>query len=203
MSNVRLDWNFSFLAGYYADHSKQYCANEYNINLNMITVSTNSWDHEIAMDRMKYYSTYVLSNCVFIDELQTEAIENFTKAGMRVISLPQVPVDQIIGMMIFYKFNAILEDRINIMATAVSSRAGNGIVYLHDEEENAGPFVDNDWWDDPQPTYARKEKTSVVDISKITTWENLNLLWTELETIIEVDQDPKANVVTFPQDDKE
>jgi hypothetical protein len=204
MSNVRLDWNFSFLAGYHADAQNQYCANEYHVNLNMITVSTNGWDHDTAFERIKYYSTYVLSSCVFVDEQQTEAIEKYINAGIRVVALPQVPVDQIIGMMIHYKFNAMSEDRVNIMGTAISSRVGNGIVYLHDEEENAGPFQDDDWWDDPEPTYGRKTNGSVVDFSKKSTWANLNLLWNEQPAIIEIDSDePSGNIVTFPTDDKE
>jgi len=204
MSNVRLDWNFTFLAGYHADAQNQYCANEYNVNLNMITVSSNGWDHDTAFERIKYYSTYILSSCVFVDEQQTEAIEKYTAAGMRVVALPQVPVDQIIGMMIHYKFNAMLEDRVNIMGTAISSRVGSGIVYLHDEEENAGPFQDDDWWDDPEPTYGRKTKSSIVDFSKKSTWENLNLLWNEQPAILELDvNDSNGNIVTFPTDDKE
>ena len=78
MSNVRIDWNFSFLAGYHADAQNQYCCNEYNVNLNMITVSTNGWDHDTAFERIKYFSTYVLSSCVFVDEKQTKAIEKYT-----------------------------------------------------------------------------------------------------------------------------
>ena len=170
----------------------------------MITVSTNGWDHDTAFERIKYYSTYVLSSCVFVDEQQTEAIEKYINAGIRVVALPQVPVDQIIGMMIHYKFNAMSEDRVNIMGTAISSRVGNGIVYLHDEEENAGPFQDDDWWDDPEPTYGRKTNGSVVDFSKKSTWANLNLLWNEQPAIIEIDSDePSGNIVTFPTDDKE
>jgi hypothetical protein len=204
MSNVRLDWNFSFLAGYHADSQNQYCCNEYNVNLNMITNSTSGWDHDTAFERIKYYSTYVLSSCVFVDEQQTEAVERYTNAGMRVIALPQIPVDQIIGMMIHYKFNAMLEDRVTVVGTAINSRAGNGIVYLHDEEENAGPFTDDDWWDDPEPTYGRKEKTSIVDFSKKGAWETLNLLWNEQPAIIEIEQkEPSGNIVTFPTDDKE
>ena len=135
---------------------------------------------------------------------QTEAIEKYTAAGMRVVALPQVPVDQIIGMMRHYKFNAMLEDRVNIMGTAISSRVGSGIVYLHDEEENAGPFQDDDWWDDPEPTYGRKTKSSIVDFSKKSTWENLNLLWNEQPAILELDvNDSNGNIVTFPTDDKE
>ena len=190
--NVRLQYDLEFLAGIYYEDQLQ--MNRYTVSLNLLTKTKDSVSTNIALDRVKAFVHGALESTVFINQDNMERAEMMQLMGIRVTTLPQEPVDQIIGMMLYYKLNAIMEDRMTVTALDVSSTLGDSVWYQHDEEDAAGPFVTDGWWyrasmqhesveHDPEPG-------NVVKVMS-TGWYEMDLEWPE-NTI-----SPTANTVVF------
>jgi hypothetical protein len=142
--NVRLQCDLEFLAGIYYDDQLQ--MNHYDICLNLVTKTQDPVSTNIAMDRIKAFIYGELESTVFINQDQRERAELMQVMGVNVTTLPEEPVDQIIGMMLYYKLNAIMEDRMTITQLDISSKLGDSIWYQHDEEDLSGPFAAEGWW---------------------------------------------------------
>jgi len=200
--NVRLQHSYNFLAGVYDEH-EGVIFNEFDLTLYLITNSGDPIEQNIAFDRMTHYIEHVVTNGIFIQST-SEAIPVLHKAGFRVITLPEVPYDQIIGLALYSKLSAIMEERIFITDAEITSRNGKGIVYLHAAEESIGPFEMPGWWNDPALTYYDKklplgDKKVVSLTNNKKTWREYNLDW-------EAATDPadaESNVVVVKFDDKE
>jgi len=113
--NVRLKHDIQFTAGIYQDG--KLIMNNYNLGLWMTTNSENSVDQSISFERIKYFIYTQIDNTIFINSNQKAQCTLFSKAGLDITTLPSDPVDQIIGIMLYYKLNAITEDRMIIMET--------------------------------------------------------------------------------------
>jgi hypothetical protein len=190
--NVRLQYDLEFLAGVYYEDQLQ--MNRYTVSVNLLTKTKDSVSTNIALDRVKAFVHGALESTVFINQANMERAEFMQMMGIRVTTLPEEPVDQIIGMMLYYKLNAIMEDRMTVTALDVSSTLGDSVWYQHDEEDSAGPFATDGWWcrasmqhesieHDPDPG-------NVVKVMS-TGWYEVDLEWPE-NTV-----PPSANTVVF------
>lgn len=189
--NVRLQYDVTFLAGIYYDDLLQ--LNSYAASLNMITKTTDPVETNIAMDRLKFFINSILEHTVFINQAHTEQAETLAWCGANVTTLPEEPVDQIVGMMLFYKLNAIMEGRIEIVQLDISSTLGDGVWYLHSDEDSAGPFTKKGWWDDSSTQHETIETEPVTDnVVKVisTGWYEAELDWPDQST-------PSGNTVVF------
>jgi hypothetical protein len=66
--------------------------------------------------------------------------------GANVVTLPDEPVDQIVGLMLYCKLNAIMEGVMTVTALDICSSLGDDVWYEHTEEDAVGPFFDAGWW---------------------------------------------------------
>ena len=187
--NVRLQYNLEFLgAVYYDDQLK---LNRYKVNLSLVTNTVNRSHIEIAMDRLKVFVRGELENAVFINRTRADLAEVMTLMGINVVTLPDEPVDQIIGMMLFYKLNAIMENNMLVLALDIASELGDEVWYQHDAEDAAGPFIADGWWDNPSAQHS-DVKLDTVDIMP-DAWTEYGLNWSD-----GVDnQDEKAHTVVY------
>lgn len=178
--NVRLQYDIDFLAGIYYDDCLQ--MNSYNVSINMLTKSNDAASTNIAMERLKAFVFEVLNSTVFINQNKTERAEFLQAIGANVTTLPEEPVDQIVGMMLYYKLNAIMENRLVITSLDISSTLGDGIWYQHDEEDSSGPFSADGWWHQSSTQHETIEPQEVSDnVVKVisTGWHDLGLEWPE------------------------
>jgi predicted Fe-Mo cluster-binding NifX family protein len=91
-----------------------------------------------------------LVDAVFIkDTDDQEQIALLKAAGIKVIALPEEPVDQIIGMMLYSKLSAVMEGCMLIRSIMLSSTAGDNVIYEHDAQESVAPFDQPGWWNEP------------------------------------------------------
>lgn len=189
--NVRLNYDLEFLAGIYYDERLQ--INSYSINLTMQTKSTNAAEINIAMERLQHFVANEMGSTVFVNQAHMGEAEMLLALGANVTTLPADPVDQIIGMMLYYKLNAIMEGRIEISQLDISSTLGDGVWYLHDEEDNPGPFVSKGWWHESSTQHETIELEEVDDnvVRVISTgWYETGLDWPEATA-------PTGNTVVF------
>ncbi len=176
--NVRLQYDIDFMAGIYYEDSLQ--LNQYSVSLNLITKTTDAEQTNIAMNRLKCFVWSELENTIFINQAQEEKAEMMSLLGINVTTLPEEPVDQIVGMMLYCKLNAIMEGRMIITDLNIQSTLGDQVWYLHNEEDALGPFAVDGWWTLPSIQHQTIELETVPqNVVKVTTngWQEYGLEW--------------------------
>lgn len=178
--NVRLEYSMHFNAGVH--YGGQLIMNSYRLTVFMLTNYKEAEITNTAFERMKYFITEEIDSTIFINSKEQEACRLYTAAGIKITTLPNEPVDQIVGVMLFHKLNAIMEGRISVIETELSSHLGDNMVYLHSENENTMDMEPPDWWESPELTHA---DTSFKDGDQIYTlhpiphsqWSEVGLAW--------------------------
>lgn len=195
--NVRLKYDLHFTAGIYYNNLLR--MNNYSLRLWMNTLSKNSADQNTAFERIKHFVYAQLDSTVFINQVHDKQCEKFVQAGLNVIALPGEPVDQLIGIMLYFKLNAITEGRMEIVETEIASALGENVTYLHSDFEDSLGFEQPDWWTtaDLLHSFATpKDSEKIVSLSPNTAWRDLDLAWTE-PTDDTVNDADTGNVVVF------
>lgn len=194
--NVRIEYPAEFLAGAYWE--SVVLMNCYTVRCEMTTATTDNVEQNIALERLKWILFHAMQNSVFVDAKEKSAIKKLEAAGMKTIPLPAQPVDQVIGMMLYCKLDAVMEGRINMYQLSVSSELGENVIYYQNNVEALGPLAEKGWWHDPEPVCSDMRSTAgkVVNIGPAHTWKSLDLHWTRDES------DSTANVLTFRKDEE-
>ena len=175
--NVRLHYEIGFLAGVYFDDRLQ--INSYNVGLNLNTLTVDSANSNVALERVKAFVDG-LNSTVFINSCWPLHEEMMRDMGIDITPLPEEPVDQIIGMMLYYKMNAIMEGRMEVNQIELSSSLGDHVCYLHDNDDPSGPFEQDGWWHDASARRAGKTTTDTdTNVVKIShkNWREFGLDW--------------------------
>jgi hypothetical protein len=177
--NVKLGYNLRLTAGIWWDG--RLIMNNYDVTFKMLTVSSDHENQNIALDRLRYMVDQCFTDTVFVCETEQEQIAKLHTAGIKITVLPEEPVDQIIGMMLFAKMNAIMEGNIVVRSVMLSSTVGDDVIYEHDYTEEIIPFHLPGWWQDPEPTHEFRGETTAADsvllIPNGTLWREVGLDW--------------------------
>jgi len=191
--NVRLKYDFPFTAGIY--HNGNFYMNNYTLRVLMATVSEDPDDQTTAFERLKYFIYTCMESTIFIDAAETEQCDQYVQAGLRITTMPGAPVDQLIGIMLYHKLNAVMENRMIVFETELSSAVGEYMVYLHSEEEHTVGYVQPEWWDTADLNHsevAPANSDNVVAILQATAWGELDMAWTD-----DIAGEESGNVVVF------
>lgn len=176
--NVRLHYTTDFLASVY--YNKRLLINNYTVNLELLTQTEDDEAVNIAMDRLKGFIDIELAHTVFIQDTQVNEILAMDALGVNLTTLPDAPLDQIVGLMLYCKLNAIMEDRMVVTSLDISSAVGGRVWYLHDDGEPVGPFADEGWWNEPGPNHC-PDVIATDNIFKVNvgSWSERGLAWQE------------------------
>jgi hypothetical protein len=178
---ARISRSFTFQAGVHFNNI--FNMNLYQVDMDFDVESESIREQNIAVERIKYFLAECLEHSVMLFQEETDAIQKYVDADMKVCTLPEDPYDQIIGIMLMVKLNAIIEGRLLITNIGITSRMSDGVYCHHDIDENIGPFKDAGWWSDNstkmnnvKPNRSKK----VVKLAKPNvTWDDLFLGWDE------------------------
>lgn len=196
--STRLKKSFGFYTGLI--YQSQFLVNHWNVNLDLITVSDDSNDHNTAYERMKYWIGRVLDDSILVGNTDP-SLDDVSRLNGRVIVLPDEPVDQIVGIMLYLKLNAIMENRIVVAATEIWSTQGDQTSYIHSTGENLGPDLSQDgWWSDSRPIYSwnRPRNTgNVVSLDRAAEWKDFGLGWDKSD----IDGSGNVVVAQFPRNE--
>ena len=179
-------------AVYYGGETRM---NNYFLTVHMTTNSHDSVSHNVAFERIKYFVYNCMDSTVFVNQNNEEQCRRLLDAGLSVTTMPGEPVDQLIGLMLYYKLNAIMEDRIVLDETEIYSSLGENIVYLHSENEITDVGEVPDWWisaDTAHNDYVSLDTDKIVAMPGNTVWRELDLVWPGSEISTET-----GNVVVF------
>jgi hypothetical protein len=94
--------------------------------------------------------------------------------------MPEDPVDQILGIMLYHKLNAITENHMVITDIEISSTHGENIWYLHSNNELSPSILQPEWWTSIDLTHCDfdvETSEKVVELAQPTTWRDLDLSW--------------------------
>ena len=190
--NVRLrtilGWNSGLV------HGDRFCVNQYQAQIDMITVTADNHQQNIAYERVKHMTHHIFEDAIMISRDHGK-LDLYQNTDARVIELPDEPVDQILGMMLYLKFNAVMENRIVVTDVEISSVQGDNMGYLHSHDENLSSGLSLDgWWVDAGPTWYDMPVThtryKVVSLNSRPEWTDHGLAWTDVT-------DKESNSVVF------
>jgi hypothetical protein len=194
--NVKIGYTLQLTAGIWWD--ERLIMNTYSVTFKMLTVSTDHENQNIALDRLRYMADQCFTDTVFVYQKHRDQIARLRAAGISVTEVPEEPVDQIIGMMLFAKMNAVMEDQISVKTVLISSRVGDDVIYEHNDTEDIAPFNDEGWWLDPEPTHdvppvdIDSDSVFVMPSSKL--WREVGLDWNSSERDITAE-----NILVFAE----
>lgn len=192
--NVRLEYSMSWTAGMWFDQQLQ--MNNYTIKLSMVTNSSLQRDHAVSLARLNHFVYHELANTTFIHHDNTAQMQALSQAGIKITPLPEDPIDQIIGIALYCKLNAILQNKTIVTALKIQSDLGDHVCYLHNDQESLGPFAQSGWWQDAGPIHSNyriaNKKKDVVKLDRSVTWQSMNLDWA-----VDEPMDTTNNTVVF------
>lgn len=168
--------DFTFLSCVHFE--QKFIANLYEMSASMIVETDNVHEQNVAIERMGYYLNSYLDDSVFICEKEKEAIEKYQNAGIKTCIIPEEPYDQIVGMIIMNKCNAIMEDRLIIEDIVFGSKLSNLVRFKIDIETAINEYPGKFWYNSPALSCEKKKtKNKIVSLFGNNTWEELNLTW--------------------------
>ena len=122
---ARISRSFTFQAGVHFNGT--FNMNLYQVDMEFDVESESIREQNIAVERIKYFLGDCLEHSVMIPETDTEAIQKYVDADIKVCTLPEDPYDQIIGIMLMVKLNNIMEDRLLITTIGTTSLMSDGV----------------------------------------------------------------------------
>jgi len=179
MSGARLKKTLSWSAGLV--YQDEFYVNHYEAAVSLVTVSRDSDQQNIAYERIKFWTQRVMDGAIFLAH-DDARLSVWQDTGARIIVLPDEPVDQIIGIMLYLKLNLIMENRMVITDIEISSLVGDHTSYLHSHGEGLGEGLEKSgWWTDPRPVWSdvvvKKTSGKIVSLSKSMEWSEHGLAW--------------------------
>ena len=183
--NVRLEYTMPFTAGVYWEG--QMLMNRYLVGLYMITNSSDAAVQNIAYERLKYFVYNEMNSTVFVSSEHQDQCRALIAAGLKITTLPAEPVDQLIGIMLYSKLNAVMEDHIIISEVEISSDLGENMVYLHSADESLGPYEGPGWWHEADLIHCELglfDSEKIVAMHRAGAWRELDLAWPDQDNTV-------------------
>jgi len=190
--NVRIVCPLSFIAGIHYNGELQ--MNSYTVKLFILTNSLDGTINNIALDRIKYFVYREMDSTIFINHKDEDQCRLYLDANIKITTIPEEPIDQLVGIMLFNKLTAIVEDRLIIDEIEISSGLGDGIIYMHSQEENIDDLPIPDWWATSDLAHCDAkflDDDEYITLANVTIWRDLDLQWPD-------EADPEVgNTVVF------
>ena len=195
--NVRLTKTWQWQSG--TVQYDTFFINSYSARIQMYTTGMDATEHATAYERMDHWFSEVMQDSVMIS-VDYAKLKHYAQTGQRLLVFPEDPVDQLVGIMLCLKLNAITEGRLIITDVDLGSINGADMVYRHNHSEACGPLSSPGWWTDPRPNWAsassRGAPGKVVSLSRTPEWNTLELDWTS-------SHDNKQSAVVFADFDRD
>ena len=184
---ARIIRGFQFQTGVY--FSGDFYVNMYDMQLQFNVITESIREQNIALDRIKYLIQECIEHSILLYERETSTIEKYVDADLRVCTLPEEPYDQIIGIMLLEKINAVTEGRLVATDITIGSTMSDGVECLHSEDENIGPFRLAGWWQENNTKIsnytANSKSKKIVKLSKpAIEWKDIGLSYSETDDTI-------------------
>jgi hypothetical protein len=153
----------------------------YDLHVRWTSVSTDNSELNTAYSRMRTWLLEVMRNSILIGQDHPD-IGAWQATGSRCLVFPEEPVDQLVGIMLYRKLDAMVQGRLEITGISVSSALDDDVIYEHDADEEQGSLADNGWWSDSRPTWflgrgPGRSRDKVISLRPIPEWKEYGLDW--------------------------
>ena len=138
----------------------------------MVTNTDDNYHQNIAFERMRVIVEEVFNNGIFVDYENEMLDPLFDLYPEKLVLLPKDACDQVVGMALFHKINAVMEKKLICYGIRISSKFGDNVWYQFGVDDNAGVF--NAVQEKPK---GRKKKTA---FSADMWWNRSDLLTMDL-----------------------
>ena len=169
--------------------------NSYNITAAMTVTSDSSSEYNIAYRRINHWLHGVMADSILISK-DHPRLAQWQDLGVRGLVFPEEPVDQLVGIMLWSKLTAIVEQRLHIDEMIIRSQLDDGIAYMHSSDEMLGAFADAGWWNNPRPQWQdrrRGQRSKIINLDRELDWSNLDLGWPPDEDQAQIVFQPDEN----------
>jgi len=175
---AKIEKDFTFETAVHMDD--KFFINSYWMTVRMLVNTESQHEQNIAIERLNYFLTECVENSVFVNSKDDKAIEKYTMADIKVLTLPEDPFDQIVGIVLMAKLNAILEEKLYITDITFFSKLTAGIKF-HSPVEEIEEFSGKHWWNDPtlstKEPKSNKKKDKIVRLFDSDDWAETGLVW--------------------------
>lgn len=178
---ARIHKEFTFLSAIHFEN--KFMVNLYEMSAFMTINTVDAREQNVAVERISHFIENVLEKCIFVCDREKDAIEKYTKAGMTVCTIPEDPYDQIVGLVLMNKCNAIMEGRVELNDVIFGSKLSNLIKFELNTEMAEDEFAGKHWWNDPTLCLENKKnkKDKIVKLfEEKNDWADLDLTWKEV-----------------------
>lgn len=181
---TRIQKDFTFMAAVHFNN--KFMVNIYEMSAAMAIISMDSANQNTAIERVNYFLNNFIEDCIFINESCKDEIEKYCKAGLKICAIPADPYDQVVGLILLNKCNAIMEDRVVISDLMFGSKLSNLVRFELDLETAQTQFSGNKWWNNSSlctenaldcEKKVKKDKIVKLFDHKLNEWSNLELTW--------------------------
>jgi hypothetical protein len=170
--STRIEKDFTFHSAVH--FNEKFIINSFTVTTSIIVETEDIREQNVAMERLEYFFNEVFANSIFIDSTLESQIQKYKQVGIKVIALPEEPYDQIIGMVILLKLNAIMEGKMFVTDLNISSYLSDEVRFTIVSEIAEALFDGEDWF---QRNSLETENTSVNESKVVKLFEDC---WTEL-----------------------
>lgn len=182
MNNTRIEKDFYFHAALHFEN--KFYINAYDLTLSLLIETDSVREQNVCVERISYFIDELFKNCIFIYAGEGMAKEQYHASSIRICELPEEPYDQLVGMVIMQKLNAILEKRMKLTDMVISSSMSDGVRYTIISEISENVLDGNFWWNKNDMTLCDStgkfcDRDNVVSLFSNDEWENLGLSWKE------------------------
>jgi len=207
--NVKIGSKYKIFANMFAED--ELIATRFEVNVKFITNSENPYEYATAINRAAFFLTEMCENAIFVDDDSLEEYPELDNMGVDIIVLPNIACEQIIGVMLFCKLNAIMESKVFVDELSIKVDAGRKYEYFHNREDPLDEFDEMGWWHEktlsirhPENLSSEKRQTY---FESLPTWANLQLEMGEDEITppidTKVDSDGDVLFVDFKKPSKD
>jgi hypothetical protein len=176
--SARIEKSFTFLAGVHFEGT--YMMNLYNMELYIDIVTDSDKEQLTAIERIHYFLMNYVEHAIFVSEEHKSQISAYEKAGITVLALPEEPYDQIVGLILLRKLNAITEGRLHVDEIKFTSKLSADIKF-HNFAEQAEEFDKVAWYNDStlsiQDKTKKSKKDKIVKFEDLDDWNTVGLVW--------------------------
>lgn len=198
--NVKISRGFQFscmVLGEKTDHAQ---INLYTLGLDMTALSQDSTYYNIAYDRVKFWVQDIMQDAILISQHHPQ-LSQWQSTGNRCIIFPQDPVDQLVGVMMLSKLNALTEQNLEINCLSISSAFDDNVCYFFEAGETHDIANMPDWWLDSRPIWSMQDKIrggtkKIMYLTRSRDWKDYGLDWAQSEN------PQSATVTSFVKDEE-
>ena len=150
--------------------------NDTEVSIHMTPKTNEIKTQHMYFEKYKYVFAKVLQNSIFVQNNNLKPLEHFSN---EIIDFFNEPVDQIVGVCLFSKLNAIAGEHLSVDTLEIESWQGENLRFIISEDSPEYDLLrnqdtQNPWWMDPSPRFGNTKPNSL-------TWEQLGFTISDSE----------------------